>query len=94
MAVHNPDGFHFPEKKKHTRTSINLHENRKKQTNNKTGNLYIAFSCTFDVSPLRKFALTHLPNAWFPLIFMGFMYSPLINFNFHKKPDDNFETIF
>ena len=39
----------------------------KKQTNNKTRNLYIAFSCTFDVSPFRKFVLTHLPNAWFLL---------------------------
>jgi len=40
---------------------------KKKQTNNKTGNLYIAFSFAFDVSPFRRFVLTHLPNAWFLL---------------------------
>ena len=34
------------------------------------------------------------PRCLVSSIFMGFMYSPLINFNFHKKPDENFETTF
>ena len=59
-----------------TRKPINLRENnnnnRKKTNNNKTGNSVSAISTlflsrTFVASRLRRFVLTHTPNAWFPL---------------------------
>ena len=44
MAVHNPGGFHFPEKKQNTKTSINLHKNsnNNKKTNKQTINQEIS----------------------------------------------------
>ena len=60
MAVHNPDGFHFPEKKKkHTRTSINLHENRKKNKQTIKQEISILLFHVLSMSVLSGGSLLH-----------------------------------
>ena len=59
------------EKKKRINFNTFALKQQNEQTNKKRKfclcHLYIVFSHTFVVTSLRRFVLTRLPNAWFPL---------------------------